>query len=95
MSAVQSTSTPTRATSGTGRESTNAAVAAFRRLQTEVGTIMLAYERPDGGLICERIRPGVPPLFYRVSPSGRVHSDRRYDWNLQRFVAVPLPARLA
>jgi hypothetical protein len=87
MSAVPSTSAlaPT---------ATDAAVAAFRRLQTKVGTIMLAYERPDGGLICERSRPGAPSLFYRVSPSGRVHADRRYDWNRQRFVAVPLPAGL-
>ncbi len=94
MSAVRSTSAVTPATSGAGRESTDAAVAAFRRLQTKVGTIMLAYERPDGGLICERSRPGAPPLFYRVSPNGRVDADRRYDWSRQRFVVVPLPAGL-
>lgn len=71
---------------------TDAAVAAFRRLQTSVGTIMLAYERPDGGLICERHRPGAPPLFYRVTPGGRVRADRRYDSAVRRFVPVPLPA---
>ena len=87
MSAVPSTSALAAA-------ATDAAVAAFRRLQTKVGTIMLAYERPDGGLICERSRPGAPPLFYRVSPSGRVHADRRYDWEAQRFVRVPLPAEI-
>jgi hypothetical protein len=87
MSAVPSTSALAPA-------ATAAAIAAFRRLQTRVGTIMLAYERPDGGLICERCRPGAPPLFYRVSPSGRVQADRRYDWSVQRFVGVPLPADL-
>jgi hypothetical protein len=85
MSALPSTSThvPT---------ATDAAVAAFRRLQTKVGTIMLAYERPDGGLICERRRPGAPPLFYGVSAGGRVQADRRYESAVQRFVTVPLPA---
>ncbi|HTU29123.1 MAG TPA: hypothetical protein VMF07_07060 [Solirubrobacteraceae bacterium] len=92
MPAVPFTSGLAPAPSGNVREGTDAAVAAFRRLQTKVGTIMLAHERPDGGLICERHRPGAPPLFYRVSPSGRVQADRRYDWNLQRFVPVPLPA---
>jgi hypothetical protein len=81
-------------TSALAPAATDAAVAAFRRLQTKVGTIMLAYQRPDGGLICERSRPGAPPLFYRVSPSGRVHADRRYDWEAQRFVRVPLPAEI-
>ena len=71
---------------------TDAAHAAFRRLQTRVGTIMLAHERPDGGLICERTRPGVPSRFYRVSPGGRVHPDHRYDSRECRFVPVPLPA---
>jgi hypothetical protein len=85
MSAVPSTSALVPA-------ATDAAVAAFRRLQTKVGTIMLAYERPDGGLICERSRPGAPPLFYRVSASGRVHGDHRYECSVQGFVAVPLPA---
>jgi hypothetical protein len=70
---------------------TEAALAAFRRLQTRVGTIMLAHERPDGGLICERRRPGVPSLFYRVTPAGRFDGDRRYDWSARRFVPVPLP----
>lgn len=73
-------------------EPTAAAIAAFRRLQTKVGAIMLAHERPDGGLICERIRPGAPSLFYRVSASGRVHADRRYDSAVHRFASVPLPA---
>ena len=94
MSVVPSTSDLATVPAGATRACTDAAVATFRRLQTKVGTIMLAYERPDGGLICERIRPGAPPLFYRVSPSGRVHTDRRYDSKLQRFVPVPLPANL-
>jgi hypothetical protein len=94
MSAVRSNSALTPAPSVAGRECTDAAFAAFRRLQTKVGTIMLAYERPDGGLICERSRPGAPSLFYRVSPSGRVYADRRYDVARQRFVGVPLPAGL-
>ncbi len=85
MSALPSSSALAPAT-------TDAAIAAFRRLQTRVGTIMLAYERPDGGLICERHRPGAPPLFYRVTASGRVHGDRRYECTAQRFVAVPLPS---
>ena len=92
MSAVSSTTALAPAPSAAGQEITDAAIAAFRRLQTMVGTIMLAYERPDGGLICERHRPGAPPLFYRVSPSGRVHADRRYEWSLQRFAQIPLPA---
>lgn len=74
---------------------TAAAIAAFRRLQTKVGTIMLAHERPDGGLICERLRPGAPPLFYRVSASGRVHADRRYESAARRFAPVPLPSGIA
>ncbi len=85
MSAVPSTS-------ALAPQATDAAVAAFRRLQTKVGTIMLAYERPDGGLICERHRPGAPPLFYGVTASGRVFGDQRYESTAQRFVAVPLPA---
>jgi hypothetical protein len=91
MSAMPSTRALAPAPSAAGHEITDAAIAAFRRLQTTVGTIMIAYERPDGGLICERHRPGAPPLFYRVSPSGRVHADRRYEWSLQRFIRVPLP----
>jgi len=82
----------TTAAPGVALATTDAAIAAFRRLQTKVGTIMLAHERPDGGLICERRRPGAPPLFYRVTPSGGVSADRRYDWTTQRFVPVPLPA---
>jgi hypothetical protein len=87
MSAVPSTSALAPA-------ATDAAVAAFRRLQTKVGTIMLAYERPDGGLICERSRPGAPPLFYRVGSGGRIHGDHRYECSVRRFVAVPLPAAI-
>lgn len=74
------------------REPTPAAIAAFRRLQTKVGAIMLAHERPDGSLICERLRTGAPPLFYRVSASGCVHADRRFDSAAGRFAPVPLPA---
>lgn len=74
-----------------GPELTDAAVAAFRRLQRSVGTVMLAHERPDGSLICERSRPGVPSLFYRVTASGRINTDRRYDCSVHRFVSVPLP----
>jgi hypothetical protein len=85
MSAVPSTT-------ALAPETTDAAVAAFRRLQTKVGTIMLAYERSDGGLICERRRPGAPPLFYRVTAAGRVEADHRYECGAHRFVAVPLPA---
>jgi len=84
------------ATTGLGSSTdvhvTDAALAAFRRLQTRVGTIMLAHERPDGGLICERSRPGVPSLFYRVSPGGRVQPDHRYDSRERCFVPVPLPS---
>ncbi len=71
---------------------TAAAIAAFRRLQTKVAAIMLAHERPDGGLICERVRPGAPPLFYRVTAGGRVQADRRYDLVAPGFAPVPLPA---
>jgi hypothetical protein len=82
---------PAVAGSHAGSELTDAAVAAFRRLQTRVGSIMLAHERPDGSLICERSRPGVPSLFYRVTASGRIDADRRYDCSAHRFVPVPLP----
>ena len=86
MYAVPSTTGP-----GPSRGATEAAIAAFRRLQMKVGTIMLAYERPDGGLICERQSPGAPPLYYRVTASGGVDPDRRYDSTARRFLPVPLP----
>ncbi|HLI60937.1 MAG TPA: hypothetical protein VKV21_14845 [Solirubrobacteraceae bacterium] len=72
-------------------EPTAAAIAAFRRLQTKVGAIMLAHARPDGSLICERLRPGAPSLFYAVSAAGRVSPDPRYDSAARSFAPIPLP----
>jgi hypothetical protein len=74
---------------------TDAAIAAYRRLQTCVAARLLAYERPDGGLICEHDRGPGRAVFYRVTPAGTVEADRLLDWSTLRFAPAPLPAGLA
>lgn len=74
---------------------TDAAVAAYRRLQGCVPAALLAYERPDGGLICEHRRGAGRPRFYRVTPAGAVEPDAVLDWATLRFAPAPLPRGLA
>jgi hypothetical protein len=73
---------------------TEAAIAAYRRLQTCVGARLLAYERPDGGLICEQDRGPGRAVFYPVTAAGTVESDQLLDWGTLRFAPAPLPAGL-
>jgi hypothetical protein len=73
---------------------TDAAIAAYRRLQSCVGTRLLAYERPDGGLICEQDRGPGRAVFYRVTAAGTVEADQLLDWGTMRFAPAPLPAGL-
>jgi hypothetical protein len=74
---------------------TDAAIAAYRRLQACVCACLLAYERPDGGLLCEQRRGHGRPVFYRVTPTGTVEADHLLDWRTLRFTPAPLPPGLA
>jgi hypothetical protein len=74
---------------------TDAAIAAYRRLQTCVHARLLAYERPDGGLICERRRGHRRPVFYRVTATGTVEPDQLLDSSTLRFTPARLPLGLA
>jgi hypothetical protein len=73
---------------------TGAAVASFRLLQSATPGFLLAHPARDGGLICEHLRDGCRPGFYRVTPAGAIEPDRVLDRRTLRFVPALLPAAL-
>jgi len=70
---------------------TDAAIAAYRRLQARVPERLLAHERPDGGLICERQRGRGRPAFYRITPTGAVEPTTSLTGRRCVSLALPCP----
>jgi hypothetical protein len=73
---------------------TDAAVVSFRLLQSATPGLLLAHPTRDGGLICEHLRDGCRPGYYRVTGAGAIEPDQVLDRRSLRFVAALLPAGL-
>jgi hypothetical protein len=73
---------------------TDAAVASFRLLQSATPGFLLAHPARDGGLICEHLRDGCRPGFYRVTAAGAIEPDQVLDRRTLRFTPALLPAAL-
>lgn len=73
---------------------THAAVAGFRLLQSVTTGFLLARPTRDGGLICEHLRDGYRPAFYRVTAAGAIEPDQVLDRRTLRFTPALLPAAL-
>jgi hypothetical protein len=73
---------------------TDAAVASFRLLRSATPGFLLAHPTRDGGLICEHLRDGCRPGFYRVTAAGAIEPDQVLDRRTLRFTPALLPAAL-
>ncbi len=73
---------------------TDAAVVSFRLLRSATPGLMLAHPTRDGGVICEHLRDGCRPGFYRITPAGAIEPDQVLDRRILRFVPALLPAAL-
>jgi hypothetical protein len=73
---------------------TDAAVVSFRLLQSATPGFLLAHPTRDGGLICEHLRDGCRPGFYRVTAAGAIEPDQVLDRRTLRFTPALLPAAL-
>ena len=73
---------------------THDAVVSFRLLQAATPGLLLAHPTRDGGLVCEHLRDGCRPGFYRVSAAGAIEPDQVLDRRIMRFVPALLPAAL-
>lgn len=73
---------------------TDAAAAGFRLLQSATTGFMLARPTRDGGLICEHLRDGYRPAFYRVTAAGAIEPDQVLDRRTLSFTPALLPAAL-
>jgi hypothetical protein len=73
---------------------THAAVVSFRLLQSVTAGFLLAHPTRDGGLICEHLRDGCRPGFYRVTAAGAIEPDQVLDRRTLRFTPALLPAAL-
>jgi hypothetical protein len=73
---------------------THAAVLSFRLLQSATPGFLLAHPTRDGGLICEHLRDGCRPGFYRVTAAGAIEPDEVLDRRTLRFTPALLPAAL-
>jgi hypothetical protein len=73
---------------------TDAAVASFRLLQSATPGFLLAHPTCDDGLICEHLRDGCRPGFYRVTAAGAIEPDQVLDRRTLRFTPALLPAAL-
>jgi hypothetical protein len=73
---------------------THAAVVSFRLLQSTAPGFLLAHPTRDGGLICEHLRDGCRPGFYRVTAAGAIEPDQVLDRRTLRFTPALLPAAL-
>jgi hypothetical protein len=66
----------------------------FMLLRSTTPGLLLAHPTRDGGLICEHLRDGCRPGFYRVTAAGAIEPDQVLDRRSLRFVAALLPAEL-
>jgi hypothetical protein len=73
---------------------TPAAEVSFRLLRTAMPGLLLAHPTRDRGLICEHLREGCRPGFYRVTPAGAIEPDQVLDRRTLRFTPALLPAGL-
>jgi hypothetical protein len=73
---------------------THAAAVSFRLLQSATPGLLLAHPARDGGLICEHLRAGSRPGFYRVTPAGAIEPDEVLDRRTLRFTPALLPSAL-
>jgi hypothetical protein len=73
---------------------TDAAVVSFRLLRTATPGLLLAHPTRDGGVICEHLRDGCRPGFYRVTAAGAIEPDQVLDRRVMRFMPALLPAPL-
>jgi hypothetical protein len=73
---------------------TTAAEVSFRLLRDATPGLLLAHPTRDGGLICEHLRDGCRPGFYRVTAAGAIEPDQVLDRRTLRFTAALLPAAL-
>jgi hypothetical protein len=71
---------------------THAAEASFRLLRSATPGLLLAHPTRDGGLICEHLRDGCRPGFYRVTAAGAIEPDQVLDRRTLRFTPALLPA---
>ena len=69
---------------------------AYRLIVTRGGLApaLLAHPTRDGGLICEHLRDGCRPGFYRVTPAGAIEPDQVLDRRTLSFTPALLPAGL-
>jgi hypothetical protein len=86
--------TLTRPATPTIESVTDAAVVSFRLLQTATPGLLLAHPSHDGGLICEHLRDGCRPGFFRVTGAGAIEPDQVLDRRTLRFMPALLPAAL-
>jgi hypothetical protein len=73
---------------------THDAEVSFLLLRNATPGLLLAHPTRDGGLICEHLRDGCRPGFYRVTPAGAIEPDQVLDRRTLRFTAALLPAGL-
>jgi hypothetical protein len=73
---------------------THDVVVSFRLLQTATPGLLLAHPTRGGGLICEHLRDGCRPGFYRVTAAGAIEPDQVLDRRIMRFTPALLPAAL-
>lgn len=73
---------------------THAAVVSFRLLRSATAGFLLAHPTRDGGLICEHLRDGCCPGFYRVTAAGAIEPDQVLDRRTLRFTPALLPGAL-
>ncbi|HEY1565676.1 MAG TPA: hypothetical protein VGF68_01615 [Solirubrobacteraceae bacterium] len=73
---------------------THDAEVSFLLLRNATPGLLLAHPTRDGGLICEHVRDGCRPGFYRVTPAGAIEPDQVLDRRTLRFTAALLPAGL-
>jgi len=73
---------------------THAAAVSFRLLRSATPGLLLAHPTRDGGLICEHLRDGCRPGFYRVTAAGAIEPDQVLDRRTLGFTPALLPAAL-
>ena len=73
---------------------THAAQDSFRLLRSVMPGLLLAHPARDGGLVCEHLRDGCRPGFYRVTAAGAIEPDQVLDRRTLRFTPALLPAEL-
>jgi hypothetical protein len=81
-------------TSPTLETVTRDAEVSFMLLRDALPGLLLAHPARDGGLICEHLRDGCRPGFYRVTAAGAIEPDQVLDRRTLSFTSALLPAAL-